>query len=68
MLSGGPNKVTIKLAKDAVKFIAYPIICILNSSITNGIFPDVRKTARVTPIHKSGSKSDLNNYRPTSVI
>ena len=39
-----------------------------NSSITNGNFPDVWKTASVTPIHKSGTKSDLNNYRPFSVI
>ena len=64
----GPDKVTIKPAKDAAKCIAYPIMCIFNSSITNGIFPDVWKTANVTPIHKSGSKSDLNNYRPISVI
>ena len=62
------DKVTIKLAKDAAKFIAYPIMCIFNSSIKNEIFPDVWKTASVTPIHKSGSKSDLNNYRPISVI
>ena len=66
--ASGPDKVTIKLAKDAAKFISYPIMCILNSSITNGIFPDVWKAASFTPIHKSGSKSDLNNYRPTSVI
>ena len=26
------------------------------------------ETASVTPIHKSGSKSDLNSYRPTLVI
>ena len=33
-----------------------------------GIFPDVWKLARVTPIFKSGSKSKANNYRPISVI
>ena len=42
-------------------------MCIFISSIKNGIFPDVWKTASVSPIHKSGSKSDLNNYRPISV-
>ena len=50
--ASGPDKVTIKLAKDAAKFIVCPIVCIFNSSITNGIFPDVWKTANVTPIHK----------------
>ena len=34
----------------------------------SGVFPDIWKLARVTPIHKSGSKTDVNNYRPISVI
>ena len=34
----------------------------------NGIFPDVWKLARVTPIHKSGPTTDANNCRPISVI
>ena len=66
--ASGPDKVTIKLVKDTVKFIANPIMCIFNSSIQNGVFPGVWKTASVTPIRKSGSKSDRNNYRPISVI
>ena len=66
--ASGPYKVTIQLAKDTAKFIAYPIMFIFNSLITNEIFPNVRKTASATPIHKSGSKSDLNNYRPIPVI
>ena len=33
-----------------------------------GIFPDIWKTARVTPTLKSGRQSDLNNYRPISVL
>ena len=39
-----------------------------NSSIKNGVFPSVWKTASVTLIHKSEFKSDLNTYRPISVI
>jgi hypothetical protein len=35
----------------------------------NGSFtPCIWKTARVTPIFKSDLKSDLNNYRPVSVL
>ena len=39
-----------------------------NFSLRKGIFPDVWELARVTPIFKSGSKSEANNYRPISVI
>ena len=37
-------------------------------SLTSGIFPDDWKCARVTPLFKQGERSDLNNYRPISVI
>ena len=36
--------------------------------MTSGIFPDDWKCARVTPLFKQGERSDLNNYRPISVI
>ena len=34
----------------------------------HGIFPQILKTAKVVPIHKSGSKSDVSNYRPISLL
>ena len=34
----------------------------------SGIFPDDWKCARVIPLFKQGDSSDLNNYRPISVI
>ena len=37
-----------------------------NMSITEKIFPDILKVARIMPIHKSGSVSVVDNYRPIS--
>ena len=66
--TSGPDKITITLAKDASAFIAHPLMLIYNSSLANGVFPDIWKLASVTPIYKSGPKIDVNNYRPISVI
>ena len=49
-------------------FISEPLCYILNLSITNGIFPQEIKSARVTPIYKWGDKNKLSNYRPISVL
>ena len=37
-------------------------------SLLTGIYPSDWKLAKVTPIFKAVSKTDLNNYRPISVI
>ena len=41
---------------------------IFNQSLVTGIFLSDWKMAKVSPIFKNLSKSDLNNYRPLSVI
>ena len=41
---------------------------IINSSIDDGTFPTVWKYAKVFALHKGGSPSDINNYRPISVL
>ena len=41
---------------------------IINSSLAAGVFPAQLKTAKVIPIHKSGSKMDVSIYRPISLL
>ena len=33
-----------------------------------GIFPNGWKCAKASPIYKNGSKTDIDNYRPISVL
>ena len=57
------------LIRRLAEFISPNITQIYNSSIFNGIFPSIWKKANVTAIYKNkGSKSDVENYRPISVL
>ena len=41
---------------------------IITKSFENGIFPKLLKIAKVIPIFKEGSKTDVKNYRPISLL
>ena len=57
----------MKCASEVTNFTEI-LAFIINSSFTQGIFPDPLKSARVVPIHKGGSKTDVTNYRPISLL
>ena len=67
-----PDRVPTKLVKHAANFIAKPLIgaliMIFNASLKQGIFPNIWKVAKITPIYKSGARNEENNYRPNSVL
>jgi hypothetical protein len=66
--STGHDNIPAKLLKDASDAVASFLVFIFNTSLTYGIFPDNLKTARISPIHKSGDKNIRGNYRPISVL
>ena len=44
------------------------ITYMINKSLASGVFPGICKHAKVNPIFKAGSKDDVNNYRPISIL
>ena len=66
--SAGYDKISVQFVKDAEEILCKPLSAIFNSSFKNGIFPDKWKIATVTSIFKSGSKSEMGNYMPISVL
>ena len=51
-----------------ILYVAVSLCDLFNKSLVSGVFPNDWKCARVTPLFKQGEPSDLNNYRPISVI
>ena len=41
---------------------------LLNRSIVSSVSPTEWKSTKVIPLFKKGERSDLNNYRPISII
>ena len=57
-----------KLLKILSLAISETLSNIFNKSFALGVFPDQMKLATITPIFKGGSKLDVSNYRPVSVL
>ena len=64
----GVDKISSNMLKDAAPFIVSSVSKMINISLLTSVFPQRWKTAKVTPLHKNGDRSDVNNYRPISVL
>ena len=66
--SSGIDELPPNLLKDAAEEISKPLAFIINKSLSTGTIPTLWKISKVTPLHKSDSKAEFNNYRPISVL
>ena len=62
------DKISARLLRECSDVISNFLCLIFNRSISTGIFPDEWKCAKVLPLFKQGCCSELNNYRPVSII
>ena len=66
--ASGLDRISARLLKDAATLISEPLCSIFIASLSQDIFPDSWKTAKVFPIYKGNAKSEHSNYRPISVL
>ena len=45
-----------------------PLTLLINQTLSTGIFPNELKISRVRPLFKNGNTSNINNYRPISIL
>ena len=66
--SNKSSDIPVKIIKHSVHLIS-PVLCkYLNIFMDKGLFPNILKVGRITPIYKKGDPQDFGNYRPVSTL
>ena len=65
---GHISDISRKFLKLSSEFVVSKLKDLFNLCISQGVFPDVLKIAKVTPVHKKGPPDLIANYRPISVL
>lgn len=66
--ANGYDNIPMKYFQHFSNNLCSKLCSLINECTSTSNFPNVLKIAKVTPIYKSKSKTDLNNYRPISVL
>ena len=69
--AAGPDGVETRLLKECAEDLAPILTQLFRKSMDTGEVPKLWKEANIIPIHKSGSKAQMSNFRPvalTSVV
>ena len=65
---GKSSDIPIMLIKAVQVQLAPVLTNIYNDCMTKGVFPQILKTSRITPIFKKGDAERFENYRPVSTL
>jgi len=63
-----PTNLSMVILKSVSHKICMPLKHIVQLSLSSGEIPIQMKTVKVVPIFKSGDQTEINNYRPISLL
>lgn len=66
--SAGYDRLSSVLLKQIKTPLIVPLQFLINQSISNGIFPDLLKIAKIFPVYKKDNIHSITNYRPISIL
>ena len=62
------SDIPIRVIKKSAHLICPVLAASFNLLMAEGIFPDILKVGKVTPIFKKGNLEEIGNYRPVSTL
>jgi hypothetical protein len=62
------DEISVNILKISAPAISSPLAYICNKSFSTGVFPTRLKYSEIIPLFKNGDKTDMMNYRPTSLL
>ena len=62
------DDITNAVLKECGEQLKIPVAKLINLSLRLGLTPPELKKAKVIAVHKSGSSTDMTNYRPISIL
>ena len=66
--SNKASDISITILKKCVSYVADHLSNFFNIFIKTGVFPNILKVGKITPIFKTGDSQLFDNYRPISMI
>jgi hypothetical protein len=54
--------------KISASFISSLLCCVINKSLSTGVFPIRLKYSIITPVYKKGDRNSISNFRPISLL
>ena len=66
--SPGADEINFNVIKYCFGELCGPVKYLFDLSLCSGVFPDLMKSAIVSPIFKTSDTADISNYHPISVL
>ena len=66
--TSGYDGISSKILKQCASTVIKPLTFICNLSLITGTFPERCKLVIIRPIYKKGNHTEMNNYRPVSLL
>lgn len=67
-LAPGPDNLPVVFFKECKFVLSSVLFRIFKLSLNLGVFPSEWKISNITPLHKNGNRSQVENYRPISRV